>query len=337
MWAVPALTSNATSSTLGLIQLDGDLSGSATSPRVASIQGVGISGMPISGEALVATGNSSAIWGTVSGTTDWTNIKTAPYSAVGDGVTDDTTAFNMALIAAAGKTLFIPSGTYSLTPGVLVNIPTGTKIMGSGMGETILQVKAGFNATNDLIQVVSVSNVEISCLTLDGNRANNSGNQYGLYISSSSNCSAHELLVQNWNGDGVQLYNSTACIIERVWSTDKLFHEFEIEQCNNCTITASRGFSNGVHGCVVTPGEQNSQGAHGNTVTSSSFDNNANYGICVTWDNGNTGNQLSYGNKFTGNSVTENAQYGVCFFGESQNILVNNYIFSNGYFGLYGY
>jgi hypothetical protein len=44
------------------------------------------------------------------------NIKSAPYNAIGNGVADDTAAFQAALTAsAAGNTIYIPNGTYRLT------------------------------------------------------------------------------------------------------------------------------------------------------------------------------------------------------------------------------
>lgn len=52
------------------------------------------------------------------------------FDAVGDGVTDDTTAINNALTAAAGKILFIPEGEY-LFSGTL-NVHSGTTIIGCG-------------------------------------------------------------------------------------------------------------------------------------------------------------------------------------------------------------
>ena len=264
-----------------------------------------------------------------------TNIK--KYGAIGDGSTNDTAAFNIALTAASGATLFIPPGTYILTPGALQNIPTGTKIQGAGIGATILKCSSGFNGNNNLIQIVSVSGVEISNLTIDGNKTSNSNFQYGLYISSSSNCSAHNLLVQNWNGDGVQLYNCTACIVHDVFSTGNLYHGFEVEQSVRCTIQNCRGYLNSVHGLIITPGEVGSQGSQGNRIMGCSFEDNTQYGICVNWDNASTGAHLSEGNIIIGNSIVGNAQYAVCFYGESHSTFTENYIFNNGYFGLYGF
>lgn len=52
------------------------------------------------------------------------------FGAVGDGVTDGTSAINAALVAAQGKTLYIPSGTY-LFSGTL-EVHSGTSIIGCG-------------------------------------------------------------------------------------------------------------------------------------------------------------------------------------------------------------
>jgi hypothetical protein len=63
-WSTPAASSNATTGSVGVIQLAGDLAGTATSPSVAKIQGVAISGTPSAGQILKATSSSAASWGT---------------------------------------------------------------------------------------------------------------------------------------------------------------------------------------------------------------------------------------------------------------------------------
>lgn len=57
------------------------------------------------------------------------------FGAIGDGTTDDTTAFQNALTAAAGKDLYVPPGTYKITS--TLSIPTKTALLGSP-GETII-------------------------------------------------------------------------------------------------------------------------------------------------------------------------------------------------------
>ncbi|AGB22158.1 hypothetical protein Mycsm_01767 [Mycobacterium sp. JS623] len=55
-------TPDATSSTKGKLQLAGDLAGTAASPQVAKIQGIAVSGTPISGQVLTASSGTAASW-----------------------------------------------------------------------------------------------------------------------------------------------------------------------------------------------------------------------------------------------------------------------------------
>ncbi|MFZ1250481.1 MAG: GDSL-type esterase/lipase family protein [Candidatus Microsaccharimonas sp.] len=53
---------DATSSVKGVVQLTGDLSGTAASPTVAKLNGVGVSGAPTSGQILTASSSTTAAW-----------------------------------------------------------------------------------------------------------------------------------------------------------------------------------------------------------------------------------------------------------------------------------
>lgn len=69
------------------------------------------------------------------------NVKTAPYNAKGDGVTDDTVAIQAALDAATGAgRVYFPPGTYVFTN---IQIPYGVRVYGSGWRSTLLFVKSG--------------------------------------------------------------------------------------------------------------------------------------------------------------------------------------------------
>jgi hypothetical protein len=63
------------------------------------------------------------------------NVRT--YGATGDGVTNDLTAFQNALAAAAGGTLYIPGGTYRLSKRLAP--VSSVRIVGDGIGNTILK------------------------------------------------------------------------------------------------------------------------------------------------------------------------------------------------------
>jgi Pectate lyase superfamily protein len=70
--------------------------------------------------------------------TDAINVKNSPYSAVGDGSTDDTSAITAAMTAASalGAPVYFPAGTYLTSP---IAVPTGVSgIFGAGPAVSIL-------------------------------------------------------------------------------------------------------------------------------------------------------------------------------------------------------
>jgi hypothetical protein len=75
--------------------------------------------------------------------TDVISISDRDFGCVGDGVTDNTDGFQRALDAAAGKTLFIPIGTFIVAPTTTkwLRVSSGTTIVGAGPG-SIVKVKA---------------------------------------------------------------------------------------------------------------------------------------------------------------------------------------------------
>jgi hypothetical protein len=123
----------------------------------------------------------------------YTNVKL--YGALGDGATDDTTAIAAAITAVAaqptGGTVFFPPGTYISGSQTLA---TNVHIKGAGIEATIIKLKNTTNADLFSASVGSInlsaafgvsstggiSEFSISDLTLDGNKANQSGTSYPL-------------------------------------------------------------------------------------------------------------------------------------------------------------
>jgi Pectate lyase superfamily protein len=99
----------------------------------------------------------------------WTNIKTA-YGAVGDGITDDTAAFQRALddVATPGHTptLYIPAGTYKITSNLRYFGREFTNVIGEHPDTTRLKWAGG--GTGVLLSIDGVSYTRFDRLTFDG-------------------------------------------------------------------------------------------------------------------------------------------------------------------------
>lgn len=125
--AVAAGAPDATTSVKGIVQLTGDLGGTATSPTVPN-----------------AVKKGDLVF----------NVR--DYGATGNASTDDTTAFNNAIAAAntAGSgTVYLPRGTYVIS-APLTALASRVYIVGAG-APSVIQLSAGFsgsavvNITND--------------------------------------------------------------------------------------------------------------------------------------------------------------------------------------------
>lgn len=93
------------------------------------------------------------------------------FGALGDGVTDDTTAFVAS--SASGLPIVITPGTYIINP-----IAIAQNMFGAGQGATILKAKAGTGLTTALITQLAASSATIRDLTIDGSNLC----QYGIIL-----------------------------------------------------------------------------------------------------------------------------------------------------------
>ena len=121
------------------------------------------------------------------------NVK--DYGALGDGSTNDSTAIQAAIDAAAAATykgqVFFPPGVYVCKNLML---KTGVHIIGSGIETTTLKMPNGSAATDWIFRthaegswptyptVSSIYNFEIRHLTIDGNKSNQVGANGGIRI-----------------------------------------------------------------------------------------------------------------------------------------------------------
>ena len=116
------------------------------------------------------------------------NVKSAPYSATGDGTTDDTNAINrasIALNAAGGGVLYFPRGTYMIRQSTITDMPwsssgaqVGTRpcfqvfsnmtLAGDGYDVTIIKNITG-SIAGPMIHINNAVNFTMRGVTLDGN------------------------------------------------------------------------------------------------------------------------------------------------------------------------
>lgn len=142
---VDSNTANATGSTPGKVQLAGDLSGTATTPTVAKVNGIAVTGTPASGQVLTATSTTAASWQTASaGFADPTTTK-------GDLIVHGASTTRLG-VGSNGQVLTADS---TVTNGVKWATPAGG---GSGYQYTYVTKNTNYTASNlDFVFVTDVS------------------------------------------------------------------------------------------------------------------------------------------------------------------------------------
>ena len=86
-WSTPSSTSapDATSSTKGILELTGDLAGTATAPVVARLNGITAPASgPTNGQVLTATGTTTTAWSTPAAVADATTVSKGVVELAGD-------------------------------------------------------------------------------------------------------------------------------------------------------------------------------------------------------------------------------------------------------------
>ena len=97
------------------------------------------------------------------------NVKNAPYNAVGDDITDDTTAFVNALAACpSGTYVYVPAGTYKITSGL--TIPSGLMLKGDGPSLSKLRDHQTAGTGAYLLQIAGWSSSQVSNITAGWNK-----------------------------------------------------------------------------------------------------------------------------------------------------------------------
>lgn len=107
-------------------------------------------------------------------------ISVTDYGAKCDGATDDSAAIQVSITANPGRTITIPG--ICIATGLTITT-AATALVGEGFGVSVLRRPASASTGNAMISVTgNIGNVQISNLTLDGNKANNTVAAPNLFI-----------------------------------------------------------------------------------------------------------------------------------------------------------
>lgn len=135
---------DASTTTKGIVQLAGDLAGTATAPVVAKVNGIAVSGTPSAGQVLKATSASAATWqadSTGAGYTwNFRSISADATAVDGDYILADTTAAGVTVTlpaAASGAAVRVKRMTGGAN-SVQILPQGGDLIDGSGVGSHVL-------------------------------------------------------------------------------------------------------------------------------------------------------------------------------------------------------
>jgi len=163
-----------------------------------------------------------------------------------DGWGDDACALSAALqtIAVRSKypngTLYLPPGTYNLE-SVIAGV-SNVEIIGAGAA-TVLRLNTGKNC--NVLNLDGLSNVRISRLKINGNRASNtSGNGLGIYINNCQDCWFDAVEVVSCRQDAFQLNGSSRIHFHNCKTSDNGRHGFSLNTADFCELGMVESYDN---------------------------------------------------------------------------------------------
>jgi hypothetical protein len=168
------------------------------------------------------------------------SVSVLDFGAVGDGITDDTSAIQLA--ADSNKPLLFPAGTYKITSNLLPK--SNTSWMGLD-GATIKYLPSGIN-WQPMVNCQSISNFTIDGLTIDGNLANYSilsstlYAPWGILLEACDSITVQNCIFQNCYRIGVMVG-----WLSMTTNTNVVIQNNLVQNCGG-TSDPSVGFGNGI-------------------------------------------------------------------------------------------
>lgn len=173
---------------------------------------------------------------TVQGNFNYISLTDPIIGAVGDGITDNTTAITAAL--ALNIPVFIPPGVF-LTSGLIV--PSGTSIFGVGKTSQ-LKLKSGSNS----VMLTCSGTIDFKSFYLDVNKSGQVGsNLHGIKLIDGIDATLEELRIINSLGDGINIAgNSTTGIsMHKIFISGATKNGMTIEAGTNINMSQVRTYN----------------------------------------------------------------------------------------------
>ncbi|HVD60388.1 MAG TPA: right-handed parallel beta-helix repeat-containing protein [Gemmatimonadaceae bacterium] len=231
------------------------------------------------------------------------NVRTAPYSAAGDGKANDTAAITAALnavAAAGGGVVDIPAGVYLVDTIRIPRARGGTiRIVGQGWsydtGATTKFISASANPM--FVPDGGANGIELSLVHLDGNNIGT----HGWYGEAGNKTRLLNVLVDRFAKYGVY-FNQGLCELRQ--SYVRFNRGVGVRTSSDGWYSGNEIGSNGGAGLIVAGG--------GNRITDNLINSNGSYGIHIT---GKPANNLI--NSIIGGYLGENVGQNIMIEGES--------------------
>lgn len=132
------------------------------------------------------------------------------HGAFGDGVHNDTAAFQSALVGlgAAGGTVEVPAGKYMIDTATGIVMLNATRLLLDN-GAELDAIPNNYANHNGLVMINGVSNVEITGGQIVGERNQHIGTTgewgHGIYVIGGKHVDIHDTQVSNFWGDGIYI------------------------------------------------------------------------------------------------------------------------------------
>ena len=258
------------------------------------------------------------------------------YGAVGNGIHDDTAAFQAAInsLPSSGGTVTVPAGTYLIDPVKKVQLRSYMLLKMDP--DAVLKAKTNSATRSYILYAYNRSNVEIAGGRLMGDRATHhyvSGStsewNHGIQILGCTHVTIRDLYVANNAGDGICLGGGASDVrIANVVSTGNRRQGLSITRCHDIKVYDSEfSYTHGTSPqCGIDIEPDGTSTAYSIWIENCRLNNNAMYGInvwkrvsnvtlnkCVIERNGSCGAATSYCSAvhFTGNTVRYNSATGI--------------------------